>query len=666
MNDRPSSLSESGDYYRELYDFAPIAYVVLSTEGRILESNRTAAAMLGGELLGADISGFVSTECLEDWNAYRVAAFASEARRACDIMMRRTDGTLLAVRVEGVTFGPKESRRCRTALIDTTERKLLEEQLRLAEARASGILSVSTDAIISIDERQRITLFSEGAERIFGYSSAEAIGASLDILIPQRFRATHGEHVRQFLAGREFGRRVGGKTVVVYGRRRDGQEFPAHAAISKVDMGGKPIMTVALSDISEQTCVENEQTFLAEVSSVLASTLDYDDTLRNIARLAVRDLADFFSLDVVEEKGGIRRLGVMCRDASQGWVCDILMQVPLRPGCPSLIRSVLETRRSVLIERLSDEAVASFTGEADLPRLRSAGFKSVIAAPLLAHGTLVGVMALVSSSPEKLYSPADLRLAEALAQRSALSIANARLFAEVQRAVRTREEVLAIVSHDLKNPVSTIKLVSHLLRQTERIDVTRIKNFADTLQRSVDKMLLLIADLLDFDKIQSGALAVETETESVNQVVAPVIDGFKLLAENQGQTLLLDLATGLPEVSVDKHRIGQVISNLLGNAIKFTPRGGTIRVSARREGNEVVVSVEDTGVGIPREHLSKVFEWFWQAERSKHMGSGLGLSIAKAIIEAHRGRIWAESRVGKGTTFSFTLAVADDVKRRAA
>jgi signal transduction histidine kinase len=128
----------------------------------------------------------------------------------------------------------------------------------------------------------------------------------------------------------------------------------------------------------------------------------------------------------------------------------------------------------------------------------------------------------------------------------------------------------------------------------------------------------------------------------------------------------MDLPADIPQVAVDAHRIGQVISNLVGNAIKFTPEGGTISVSARKEGDEVIVRVADTGPGISQEQLVRVFDWFWQAQRSKQLGSGLGLSIAKGVVEAHGGRIWAQSQLGRGSSFSFSLPLADQVQRPAA
>src|SRR5262249_45816943 len=157
----------------------------------------------------------------------------------------------------------------------------------------------------------------------FGYSKTEVIGASLDILIPERFRVIHREHVAGFIAGDETTRRLGQRGAAIFGLRKNGEEFPADAAISKLDVGSKRIMTVALRDITGQKRIENEQRFLADVGAVLTSTLDYEDTLRNIAQLAVRDLADLCIIDVVEEGGKAARLKVMSRDSSLTSLCDL-------------------------------------------------------------------------------------------------------------------------------------------------------------------------------------------------------------------------------------------------------------------------------------------------------------------------------------------------------
>jgi signal transduction histidine kinase len=172
-------------------------------------------------------------------------------------------------------------------------------------------------------------------------------------------------------------------------------------------------------------------------------------------------------------------------------------------------------------------------------------------------------------------------------------------------------------------------------------------------------MEILISDLLDFARIQSGMFSVVLSEETLSGVVMPVIDRIRVLAEAKKQTLEVELPSNLPAVAVDAHRLGQVVSNLLRNAIKFTPQNGTIRVAAECRDRQIVVSVTDTGPGIPKEHLLKIFERFWRAPGTKQRGSGLGLSIAKGIVEAHGGTIWAESQAGIGSSFFFTLPLAD-------
>jgi len=283
----------------------------------------------------------------------------------------------------------------------------------------------------------------------------------------------------------------------------------------------------------------------------------------------------------------------------------------------------------------------------------------MLVVPLLARDNLLGAIALVSSSESRRYGPGDVRLAEELARRAALSIENARLFSEVQRAVRTREDVLAIVSHDLKSPLMTIELALHLLRDFEQIDASQVNEVVNRVQRSADQMKILIADLLDFARIQSGTFSVVLSADRLSQAVMPVIDRMRTLAEAKRQTLEADIPSSLPAVAIDAHRLGQVVANLVGNAIKFTAHEGTIRVSARQRDRQIVVSVEDTGPGIPKEHLSKIFDRFWQTPGTKQKGSGLGLAIAKGIVEAHGGTIWAESRLGKGSAFLFTVPLAE-------
>jgi len=657
-------LRESEEKYRALFDSIDEGFFVIEVlfdeadnalDFRFLEVNRVFEKQAGvPNTVGRRVREITPT-LEEHWfQIYGQVALTGESLRFEKPALGRFYD------VYAFRIGRPELRQVAVLFSDITERRLVDQALRLSEAKFSGIVSIAADAIISVDEDQRIIIFNEGAENIFGYSKAEVIGKRVDLLIPERFRAIHQQHVAEFTASRETARRSSERGTAIFGLRKNGEEFPADAAISKLDVGGKRIMTVVLRDITNQKRNENEQRFLADVGAVLTSTLDYENTLRNIAQLAVRDLADFCIVDVVDDVGGTRRLKVMSRDPSKVWVCDLFMQVPFDGERTSLVTSVRLNKQTVLYQSVSSETFTSFGySEESLRALRAADPKSVIIVPLLAHERLVGVIALVSSSKSRLYGPADVRLAEELARRAALSIENARLFSEAQRASQIREDVLAIVSHDLKNPLATIELAVNLLRRIERFDAEQVNEFVNKIQRSAEQMEVLIADLLDFARIQSGTFSVVVSTDRLSQVVMPVIDRMRALAEAKRQTLEVDLPSSLPAVAIDAHRVGQVVSNLVGNAIKFTPQEGTIRVSARQQVLQIVISVADTGPGIPQEHLSKIFDRFWQAPGTKQKGSGLGLSIAKGIVQAHGGTIWAESQFGKGSSFFFTLPLAD-------
>jgi PAS domain S-box-containing protein len=416
-------------------------------------------------------------------------------------------------------------------------------------------------------------------------------------------------------------------------------------------------------DITERKRLENGQGFLAEAGAVLASSLDYEETLGNVAQLAVRDLADFCVIGIIGEDGIIRRLKVASRDPSKAWICDIFMQFPLPKPGSSLIAPVLENKRTVFIPFLSPETLSSLS-EVGREAFRAGDVNSFIAVPLLAHGKLLGLIVFLSSAGFRVYGQSDVQLAEELARRAALSIENARLFGEAQRAIKTREDVLAVVSHDLKNPLSNIELVVHLFRDMDEIDIEQVRKFADKVQRAAEEMSALITDLLDFAHMENGTFSVVLSTDRLSSVVFPVIDRIRVLAEGKQQKIDVDLASSLPEIAVDAHRLRQVVSNLLGNAIKFTPRHGMIRLTARQRDDAILISVSDTGPGIPQEHLSKIFDRFWRAPGTQQTGSGLGLAIAKGIVLAHGGTIWAESEFGKGTRFLFTLPLATTDKNR--
>ncbi|HVK73708.1 MAG TPA: PAS domain S-box protein [Kofleriaceae bacterium] len=537
---------------------------------------------------------------------------------------------------------------------DVTARKRLEHELHLAHAKAAGIVSMSSDAIVSIDEQRRITLFNEGAEQMFGYTRDEAIGAPLDLLIPARVREVHRQHVEQFAAGAEPWRRANHRVTDISGLRKNGEEFPADAAISKLEIGGHQILTVTVRDITDQKRIEHEQRFLAEVGLVLASSLEYDETVAKIADLAVRDLADFCVVELMTESGEIRRLKAVSRDPAKAWVCDWFMRIPLDRSRRHLLSSRFERRQAELRSSLSAEDAASYAQDDEHLRLiRAADPHSIMVVPLVARGDVIGVIGLISSSPSRCYGPADLRLAEELARRAALAIENARLYRVAQRAVQARDDILGIVAHDLRNPLNAIGLHATALREGGG---DRERRAGASIQRATARMNRLIQDLLDVSRMEVGGLTIERARVPTPELLADVIDPQRSLAAAAGIDLAVEVAADLPALWADRDRVAQIFENLLGNAIKFTRRGGRIEVSARRHDGDVLFTVADTGIGLSPDEQVHLFDRFWQAPTTRcQTGAGLGLPIVKGLVEAHGGHIWVDSKLGRGTRFSFTI-----------
>jgi PAS domain S-box-containing protein len=358
--------------------------------------------------------------------------------------------------------------------------------LSLPDAILATMVSISADAVIAVDEELRIVFFNSGAERIFGWSSAEATGMELAELLPHRFRAMHSGHVTLFGTSHERARRMGERQEIS-GLRRNGEEFAAEASIARLASEGRTVYTAVLRDVSERKRIER-----------------------------------------------------------------------------------------------------------------------------------------------------DLRA-----------------------ALRARDDIAGIVSHDLRNPVQAIRMLSGaiLASSDERLDPT-IAEQVTVIRHAAEQMDALIQDLLDAARIDAGQLHVETRPIDVGRLMAASVDMLEPLASAREQALVLDLPADLPKVLADTARLEQVLSNVVGNAIKYTPRGGRIVLSARDDGDSgdsVVVEVSDTGPGVPAEQLPHVFDRYWQSTRTGRHGAGLGLPIAKGIVEAHGGRIWMESEGGRGTRVGFTL-----------
>lgn len=419
--------------------------------------------------------------------------------------------------------------------------------------------------------------------------------------------------------------------------------------------------------------------FLAEAGRVLVSSLDYDVTLNAVARLAIPTLADFCTVFVVEEGRETRRVALAHRDPAVEARLRELLAIQPGPRNPrSLSYQVLQTGRPVVLREITFDLVDEMYGR--VPELagylRSLLPRSAMSLPLRVREEVLGAVNFAVSTPRPAYGPEDVALGRELAQLAALAIEHARLYEAERRAVRVRDEVLSVVSHDLRTPLNAISVSESVLRAlSDRGEDAAgqgagaggsvgepshtVRRHLAVIRRSVQRMNRMIDDLLDAARLDADSFSLQRGPVDLGAVIGRALD----LLESQAAAGSLGLEwTGdreLPTVSGDGDRIAQVITNLVGNAIKFTDPGGSIELRTELGPEEVRVSVADSGAGIPADRLERLFERFWsqtdEGEEGRPDGTGLGLWIARGVVEAHGGRIWAESEPGVGSRFSFTL-----------
>ena len=526
-----------------------------------------------------------------------------------------------------------------------------------SQALFAAILSIAADAIITVDGAQRIVDFNEGAERVFGYTAAEVRGQPLELLLPPRFRANHREHVHQFGIGREVARQMGHRREI-YGRRKDGSDFPAEASIAQLQLpDGRRVYSAVLRDITERKRAEQEQQFVIRASAVLAESLDYETTLAAVPALAVPSLAEWCALDLIESSESVQGL----RHVSAPRGDDALPRAlpgalaalyPMDPDSPWPLQDVLRSGRPISTS-VNDEWLEANVPRAHHAALREAGLGSLIMLPLRARHRSLGVLTLARSTRARPFDGGDLVVAGEFVSRAALAIDAATLYRAAQRATSARDEVLGVVSHDLRNPLSAIAMCASALRSRTDVDPLTL---AGTIAESAEWMQRLIRDLLDVAAIESGQLSLERQPEDATAIVERAHEMFAPEAQRLGVMLDIDVPLEPLMLQGDPGRILQVLANLVSNALKFTESGGTVEIGVRATTGQAEFRVSDTGPGIPPEHLSHLFELYWHARRSgRDRGSGYGLAIARGIVAAHGGRIWVDSTMGAGSTFAFTI-----------
>jgi signal transduction histidine kinase len=322
-----------------------------------------------------------------------------------------------------------------------------------------------------------------------------------------------------------------------------------------------------------------------------------------------------------------------------------------------LFGRVIESGQALFFPIVAASAVASENVPGFEAYLSRYGIHSLIVAPLKIQERVIGGVGLSRSYPGDPYTEDDLELVLDLASRAALAIRNAQLFTRIQREAKDREEIMAIVAHDLRNPLGVVSAAGMLLTNMADADPqnSRLRTLAGRVTRAAERMDDLITNVLDASRIESGGIQVNPATVDVGSLLDKAVEALAPSAQEKGVNLERAPSTQPLACLCDEGRVLQVFSNLIGNAIRFTPKGGRVDVRAVADGAAVRFAIEDTGPGIAPEVLPRVFDRYFKRASTARSGTGLGLYIARGIIEAHGGRIWADSTPENGATFTFTL-----------
>jgi PAS domain S-box-containing protein len=527
-------------------------------------------------------------------------------------------------------------------------------------ARQRDLIELAPDAFFLADLDGRLMDVNQAACRMLGYQREELLSKTVaDVVLPEDMLRLAAVRATLLSPGKA-------NTGEWRHRRKDGTVVTVEVS-SNILPGGRwqafaRDITERKRTIAERKRIEEEQRFLAEAGAVLATSLDAEQTLTTVGQLMVREFADWCIVDLFENANRAKRLKVVSARPDPEQLAVALEQLRIDRRLPHLARRVLETRRPDLIERVTPETLESLAqSEEHLHLLRALDPQSIMALPLAIRGQLIGVMTLISATPERIYGLDDLRIAEAVAELAAFAIEHGRLYQAALNATQLRDEVLGVVAHDLRNPAATIIMQATAMKRRGGQPERRNQKPIDSILRTARRMNSLIDDLLDVTLIEAGQLRIDYARLPTRQLILDAVEPQRPLAASGAVDVALQLADDLPDVRGDQNRLTQVLANLIGNAVKFTPVEGRVTIGAASRDSEVLFWVADTGCGIAPEGLPHVFDRFWQAVKGAHHGVGLGLPVARGIVEAHGGHIWVESILGRGTIFFFTVPSAPAV-----
>jgi PAS domain S-box-containing protein len=436
------------------------------------------------------------------------------------------------------------------------------------------------------------------------------------------------------------------------------------------DADGNIIGSVgAFVDISERSRAERSIRFLARATDVLNSTLDYEDTLRQLARIVVPELADWCGIDLLDE-GRIRRLMLANADPErERRVREIGREFPIDAAGNSVQARTIRSGLPQFFEDVTDDVLeASAENERQAELLKRAGIVSFACVPLVARGRVLGAITFVTAESGRKFTRSDFDLARDLAARAAIAMDNARLFGEAQqraedlrRANEAKDEFLGLVSHELRTPITTIYGNAQVLRRREReLDEESRHTAIGDIEQEADRLHRIVENMLTLARIDT-VHEVTTEPVLAGRVAHRLAEAHML--RFPARRVVVETPESLPAMLAEPTYLEQVIRNLLSNAEKYSPSDQPIHVHLDQRDGHVAVAVRDRGAGIDPGEAEDLFSAFYRSRRTSGQASGvgMGLAVCKRLIEAQSGFVWAQPREGGGSEIGFALPVVKEV-----
>jgi len=555
------------------------------------------------------------------------------------------------------------------AALAEIEFRIAARETEAARHEWQTLLASSGESVYGMDHQGKCTYINDAAIAFFGYSTGECLGQDMHALVHNRREDGSAYPVEECPIYRTLHTGEPARQIEEVFWHKDGRALPAlYSASPLIEEGIVRAVVVTIVDIGERKRTEEWQRFLAASSARLSLSLDYGTTLREMTTLLVPQIADWCAIDMLSEDGQITRAAFAHADPQrEPLLHEMTTRYPPAASEPSPLLMTMRSGRSSLRATIASAELAALTHDAEHLRLAEAiGMTSALLVPLQAHGRTFGVLSLVrGTSPP--YTPEECVRLEDFAQRCAVALDNARLYQQAQEAVLLRDQFVAIASHELRTPVTSIRGYAQLIeRQVLKgnLDTERITRQTAQIVTQAARLTALIGDLLDASRIQQGRLDLNLMRCDLAALARETFSAFKTAPERTAsQTLILD-ADEIVVGRWDRGRLDQVLTNLLSNALKYSPTGGEIRLRIEKSDERAIVTVSDNGIGIPPEEQKNLFQPFSRggAVHGRIGGTGLGLYIVRQIVEGHGGTVAVRSTPQLGSTFTVTLPLDDPAR----